>query len=411
MKIAVVDHVGNHGGGSRVVRALIPALVSARPELKLTYFGNQTSMTREGVAADFLPLGVQVKSLRSYHLPNLGGKAGSKIIRYGQNRLRRYLRGLPYMLSGEVHKELQARLKDFDLAFFPWPYLISPPDLPCPLVGTFHDFNFRYYFGGTPTYDRHSLARLNVEIPEWLNKSIPVVSSHFMAKELTKFYPSAAHKVRVVPLAPMSVVSDIDSSTARRLVRELGVEPPYILYPCNLTSHKNMTALIVATSILRGRGWDGRTVITGPGTDFINGKACEFGLELGSALPDVIGLGYVTNLQMDSLIQSAAAVVSTSLYEAGNGPGIDAWGRGVPVAMSNIPSFVEHLDVLGVNAEVFRPMDPIDIANKIELILSDSSRVARSPISHLEPLTRVTWADTAQGYIRAFDAAMGASEL
>ncbi len=58
---------------------------------------------------------------------------------------------------------------------------------------------------------------------------------------------------------------------------------------------------------------------------------------------NIYGLGYVDNVEIDGLIQSAHIVVNSSLYEGGNGPGFDAWSRGIPVAMSNIPPFLEHV--------------------------------------------------------------------
>ena len=47
MKIAVIDHIGNYGGGSRVVRSLLPALKLLDPDLEITYFGNPTAIRRE----------------------------------------------------------------------------------------------------------------------------------------------------------------------------------------------------------------------------------------------------------------------------------------------------------------------------------------------------------------------------
>jgi hypothetical protein len=44
-------------------------------------------------------------------------------------------------------------------------------------------------------------------------------------------------------------------------------------------------------------------VLTGPGTEIINGHACEFGIELEES-NKIFGLGYVSNVQMDSLIQA-----------------------------------------------------------------------------------------------------------
>ena len=159
MKLAVIDHVGNFGGGSRVVRALLPALKNLRKELNITYFGNRESIVREGLREEFSPLGVKIKKLSSVVLANegmLGIKESRKIFSMLQYKYAGKLGFMPPYLSGEIHKELEKKVRGFDLAFFTWPFLTRCPSLECPMVGIFHDFNFRYYFTGQtpipPTY-------------------------------------------------------------------------------------------------------------------------------------------------------------------------------------------------------------------------------------------------------------------
>ena len=406
MKVAVIDHIGNYGGGSRVVRALLPAIKALRPEMEITYFGNPASIKRENVTAEFMQIGISVVPLDSLRLSshgffNIG--ISIQIIKYLQMLFWRNLRHIPYVLSGEVHKELEKKLKGFDLAFFPWPYLISVPNLRCPLVGIFHDFNFKYYFSGELTYYQPQLERLNKEIPEWLQRATPIVSTKFMANELTKFYPEFIGKARVAHIASMSTMSIIGEQETREIVCSLGVTRPYILYPTNMCAHKNVGPLISALPILRQMGHDVQLILTGPGTEQVHGRACSIGVELVNDVQEVLGLGYVTNVQMDSLIQCAAVVVSSSLYEAGNGPGLDAWMRGIPVAMSNIPAFIEHLEVQNVRAGVFDPRSPQDIADKIHNILVNPEKAASDALHSREALCKLTWEQTAVRYLEIFD--------
>jgi glycosyltransferase involved in cell wall biosynthesis len=205
----------------------------------------------------------------------------------------------------------------------------------------------------------------------------------------------------------MSMMSRIEEEEAKEVVRSLGVISPYILYPANMHSHKNVGQIVAALRVLHKQGYDLRLILTGPGTERIRGHACEIGVELGCVGIDVLGLGYVSNLQMDSLIQCAAVVVSSSLYEAGNGPGLDAWRRGVPVAMSNIPAFVEHLQVQGVKAEVFDPHDYMDIALKISSILKDPERAGRDAGLSKGALENMSWEQTASRYLEIFDESLG----
>ena len=223
-----------------------------------------------------------------------------------------------------------------------------------------------------------------------------------MANELARFYPGYAYKTKVVHLGANSLMSTIDDKEAQKIITSLGVPSPYVLYPTNTAAHKNIGQLLLSLPILRKKGFNIKVVLTGPGTERIRGRSCDIGVELGHVDEDVLGLGYVSNMQMDALIQCAAVVLSTSLYEAGNGPGVDAWGLGVPVAMSNIPAFIEHIDVQGVRAEVFDPHDPIDIALKIQNILSNPDKARRDADYSREALRKTTWEKIARDYLNIF---------
>ena len=49
MKIAIIDHIGNKGGVSRVIRKLVPGLLATNNKISITYFGNPMSMERENI--------------------------------------------------------------------------------------------------------------------------------------------------------------------------------------------------------------------------------------------------------------------------------------------------------------------------------------------------------------------------
>jgi glycosyltransferase involved in cell wall biosynthesis len=172
-----------------------------------------------------------------------------------------------------------------------------------------------------------------------------------------------------------------------------------------MTIHKNVGPLIAAQARLRERFPGLRLVLTGVGTEAATGRSTSIGSIRGASEPDVIGLGYVSNHEMDDLIGRAAVVVNPSLYEAGNGPGLDAWSRGTPVAMSDIPSFTEHLDVLGVEAAVFDPRDPEDIAAKLADVLDHPDAWAAVAARSKSAISGRTWDQVASEYLSVFDAA------
>ncbi len=406
MKIAVIDHVGNPGGGSRVARALLPALKKIRPNTSITFFGNPHSILREKQDEVFKAHGIPIHGLSSTKLAgrDLFNIRGSRhVVNLFQRKFAGPLSSISFYLSGAVHKELETLIIDYDIAFFIWPFHLKCPELKCPMAGIFHDFNYKYFFSGQVMVP-WVLELLNREMPIWLSRAIPIVSTEFMRGELQKFYPEFWHKTKVVPVAPTSNISAIDKDRALNIVRnKLGIKKEYLLCPTNICSHKNTGPLASAFAILKKKHPDLLLVFTGLGTEVINGRICAIGVEMDCEPQDVFGLGYVTNEEIDSLIQCASAVVNPSLYEGGNVPGFDAWERGAPVAMSNIPPFLEHMAVHQVHAEVFNPRSPEDIAGKIDHILTHSQEAKSKALQSKEAISKFTWERSAEGYMKIFE--------
>jgi glycosyltransferase involved in cell wall biosynthesis len=406
MKIAVIDHVGNPGGGSRVARALLPALKKIRPNISMTFFGNPHSIKRENQDVVFKAHGIHIHALSATKLAgrDLFNIRGSRhVVNLFQRKFAGPLSPVSFYLSGAVHKELEAVVKDYDVAFFIWPFHLKCPELKCPMAGIFHDFNYKYFFSGQVMVP-WILELLNREIPIWLSKATPIVSTEFMRGELQKFYPEFGHKTKVVPVAPTSSISAIGKEKAIDIVRnKFDIKKDYILCPTNICSHKNTGPLASAFAILKKKYPDLLLVFTGLGTEVINGRACAIGVEMDCEPKDVLGLGYVTHEEIDSLIQYASAVVNSSLYEGGNVPGFDAWEKGVPVAMSNIPPFLEHMSVHKVHAQIFNPRSPEDIAQKIDRILANSEEAKLKALQSKEAISKFTWERSAEGYLKIFD--------
>lgn len=409
MKIAVIDHILNPGGGTRVARSLLPAMKKLRPDLEITFFANEHGIVRDSLKAVLDQHGIKISPLKSVKFSgrDVFGLRGSRhIISLMQRKLGKLNAWLPLSISGELKKELEKVVVDFDFAFFTWPFHLQCPQLTCPMAGIFHDFNYKYYFSGIPMLA--SLEDfLNANMPLWLHRSTPIVSTQFMKTEIEKFYPDFGHKVKVVPIAPMSHVSRIEEKKVEEILQKFKLPKSYILCPTQTIGHKNAGPLIAAQAILRKKGYPTALVFTGAGTDGINGKACAIGVERNQLPQDTFGLGYVSNEEIDALIQGAAVVANPSLYEGGNGPGFDAWGRGVPVAMSNIPTFLEHIEHHDVRAEIFDPRSPQDIAEKLERILAQPEKAAADAAHSRAAISRFTWEGTAASYLEIFDEVMG----
>ena len=145
-------------------------------------------------------------------------------------------------------------------------------------------------------------------------------------------------------------------------------------------------------TIIRKKNKSIKLVFTGPGTEILNGIYLNNQLQLQKKNQSIYGLGHIENDEIDYLIKKAKIVINCSLYEPGNGSGLDAWKIGTPVAMSNIPAFKEHIKYLGVIAQIFDPLDASDISKKLNKILKYKKNVKEKIIKiSRERMKKISW--------------------
>lgn len=409
MKIFIIDPIGNLGGGSRFLRCLIPALKERRVSLRLTLLAPRALLARDNWSQVAGVCELELQELRTTRLTQEGvvGLPDSvSMVRYLQGRFQSLFRRLPALISGDVQREIQRKSAGADLVLFPWPFLFALPSLSCPVAAVFHDFNFKYFFGSFSAFFPWQRDQIERDMPAWLAGAYPVVSSDFMAGELVRFYPQCPRQPEIIRMPPMLPTVMRTERLLPDVATLLGTKAQYVLYPCNLHAHKNIGPLIAAIALLAEQGLPINLVLTGPQTELVRGVASSSGLMLGAERPNVLGLGYVSNPDMEALLDSATVVISSSLYEAGNGPGLEGWIRGRPVVMSDIPSFVEHRRVWGVHAELFDPHSPAGIARAVAKVLQDPERARLLAELSRERMATYTWGHAADQYLNLFDRIM-----
>ena len=436
MKVAVINQFSSAGGGARFARALVTGLAQAGPGIEIELFADAANLERDSLDEVFanlpqvrvVPVANGLGTLNA--LPSFGRM--SKAYGWLRGRLKR----IPLLARAYYAHRMRAgvaaprwagfaldaqaldRIGSCDVAYLAWPYFIEPVEIGVPLVCTMHDFNFKYPFGN---FAPPALAIVERQVPEWISRSSAViVSSAFMKDEIGKFYPGRARTVHEIPLTSFSITSPHDETVSEARAR-YGLPADYMICASNTSSHKNLVTLLRAAGELKRRGMHVPVVFAGHGTDnlgqfggsgFTHGHPLfvfqqltaamkDGGLTLGS---DVFGLGYVSDRDIDALIRGARLVVSPSLYEAGSGPGLDAWASGTPVAFSDIPPFVEHLSVLDTEAWVFDPHDPVDMADVIAKAIADPQRAAGMAQRSQAAISRRTWKTVGHEYLRVFEA-------
>jgi glycosyltransferase involved in cell wall biosynthesis len=394
-KIAVIDPALNGGGGVRALVNLILEIKKLRSDLRIDLFCNVKRLKTLGYQEMLINADVTPKHLNSFGLKGFLLRS----IDFYQRNIKK--QRTDFFHEG-IKKDIEKCCQEYDLAYFFWPMHTTCPDLKCPMVATFHDFCYAYFYGIAESPVRQFPLD---EMPKWMKSNVfPVVTTKFMASELKKLYPYATEP-KVINLGSLNAHTNTASfETSLAHVKQVGIAGPYFLYPGNLSAHKNIHNLSCAIYLLNKTGKKITLVYTGTQSNRYSGKADKWGVNLTSTDQDIIGLGYIDDELLNHLMQCAEAVVSPSLYEAGCGPAFDAWPLGVPVAMSNIDPFVEHLDMMsGLYATLFDPLNPYDIAAKLTFVLENRDFVLQKARESKTVFKNYTWEKAAGSYVELFE--------
>lgn len=441
----MVAHVASAGGISRFLIALVSHLVEVDPRIEITLFADDQMIQRDRLRELFgdkprvavAPIG---DSRIGASTPLASGPARRRGVlwRGVATVLRRWpaarLQALRLLTLVRTHllgqgkpwykfafdAETVSRLNEYDLIYFANPFFMAPVRFVPPVVATIHDLNFKHF---PANYHAEMMPIVERQSKVWFSRlALAVSSTKFIRDEVEHYYPELEGRTRLVYLAPYSY-EGVDDGDFPDVVRDMGIPSTYILYPTNRGAHKNVVGLLRAAAVLKKRGTPVPLVISGAGSDLLGPggstlspddtfyTAHRFLMESDLVIgEDVFPVGYVTNKQVDALTHCASVVVSPSFYEAGCGPALDAWQFGAPVAFSNIPPYLEQLEVLGTAAWVFDPHDPEDIADTIHRALTEKDETRRMVEQSREKIHDYTWHDVAVQYDAVFREAYESSK-
>lgn len=387
IKLGLIDQKNNFGGGERFTLKILSNFSDFNNDLEIDYYGLNNFIQRKKLNTTFPKL--KFKSFRALELRHKGIfkiSKSNKIISKLQDKLKKYTTYFPSYISGNLKKEMEKKLKDYDVVLFLWPYNLECPNIKARKIIILHDLNFKYYFSGQSTFNLTNINNLNNYIDNWLKTSDVILTSRFMAKEFKKFYPNFKNRIKIIR------VGHLGGNVNKPENKFKFIKSPFILCPSSTLGHKNISSLMRAFSIIRKKNKSIKLVFTGPGTEVLNGIYLNNQLQLQKKNQSIYGLGHIENDEIDYLIKKAKIVINCSLYEPGNGSGLDAWEIGTPVAMSNIPAFKEHIKYLGVIAQIFDPLDASDISKKINKILKYKKNVKEKIIKiSRDGMKKISW--------------------
>jgi glycosyltransferase involved in cell wall biosynthesis len=262
----------------------------------------------------------------------------------------------------EPSASIESFTLDHDVVYMTWPHGVEIPTVAIPTVCIYQDTILldAYGFHTTRTFIEE-MERVVRDTLAGYNSVI--VTSHYTKQRFQEIVgPEAMDRVSVLPhiASTASPSSDITNATkplpspvaqpASRF-NQASKQPPYLLYPANVSEHKNHHSLLLALS-KRHRA-DVQLVLCGYGTEVIgqtglhdspyinrlNKAIRDRGLQPGI---DFVARGYVSDTEAEELLKHAMGLIMPTRAEGMGLPIHEALEQGLPVIASDIPVLREH---------------------------------------------------------------------
>lgn len=288
-----------HAGIGRYVESLLKRLPTAAPDIEWVYF-----YAEEGQLAF------------AETLPNV------KLV---QAAIKHYTLAEQWLLPPIFN---QAHLDLLHVPHFNAPFSVS-----CPLVITVHDLLWHEFRGVQVTtlpswlYWPKYLGYRFITTQAIAHAAAILVPAETVKKTVTRYYPQAAQKITVTPEGVSA--SFINQKTGNTSPK------PVLVYLGSLYPHKNVKIIIEALHSLPNF----TLLIVGARTVFetnIREMVTKAGIE-----KQVKFVGYLTDEELTTTLQTATALIQPSLSEGFGLTGVEAMATGVPVIASDIPIFKE----------------------------------------------------------------------
>lgn len=235
-----------------------------------------------------------------------------------------------------------------------------------PFILTLHDLQ-EYYFPEFFTWQEKIVRFVTTRFLSRKAEKI-ICESNYVKNDIKKFLKIQNEKIVVLPAPPPVDIMNIQILEEQKfkIKHKYNLPEDYIFYPAAFWQHKNHIKLIEAFKILTTTHPYLYLVLSGSKQkNFSNiiKKSKELKLE-----EKILFLGYVDYEDLPYLYVLSKMLVMPSLFESISIPIFEAFALKVPVCTANILALPEQV---GDAALLFNPSDEKDIADKINILLSD----------------------------------------
>jgi glycosyltransferase involved in cell wall biosynthesis len=268
------------------------------------------------------------------------------------------------------------------------PAMFGPLRSAIPVVISVHDL---LYF----SHPELMQTRLFTGPVKWMEKrgaagaARIITISEYSASAIRRYLRYPSDRIDVIPLAARTSSYVPDDTNARHadLFLAMGQRSPY----------KDFETVVRAWSELGPRR--PRLVITGShGSDPLAPLVRSLNLE------DSIELkGWVSTDELNGLLDSATALIDSTLATGFSLPTLEAMATGLPVLLADTEVFRE----VGADAaDYFRPGDPRDLARAVQELRDDPARQSQLAQLGRERAAAFSWRTVAENTVASFEKAL-----
>ena len=261
-------------------------------------------------------------------------------------------------------------------------------------VVTIHDLILRHFAtrrASTRGYLKYWLKNLAYRLVIWsaIKRAHQIITvSNYVKNDILKHFRIWPAKI-IVTYEGVANEDIKCQAPADEYLKKRNIAKPYLLYTGNAYPHKNLERLIKALEILiRDYHYQGQLVLVGEEDYFY--KRLKKNIPAGQP---VIFTDFLPENDLVQLYCSASAYIFPSLCEGFGLPPLEAMARGVPVISSNATCLPE---ILGEAAIYFDPLNPADMAAKINSVLTNGGLRQTLARRGLEQIKKYSWKQMAQ---------------
>lgn len=245
---------------------------------------------------------------------------------------------------------------------------------------------------------------LKTLVPPSLRKAGRIITiSEYSKRDIEDWYPGAAAKIHVAPLAAASRFKpERDRRRQKDVAERLGFAGPYLLSVSRLDPRKNLAVLIQAFAELKKKeGISHRLVIAG-GLGTVPASLLDAVRTAG--LGDrVVFPGFLPDELLPAVYSQAEVFICPSLYEGFGLPVLEAMACGCPVIAAGTTALPE---VVGSAGLLVDPAQPIGLASAIQRVISDRSLRDRMKRDGLARSQKFSWEETARKTLAVYESAV-----